>query len=451
MCGIAGFVGALQNNADGAELLGAMCQAIQRRGPDGDGFFHEGEVGLGMRRLSIIDLSGGWQPIYNEDRTLTVVFNGEIYNYAALRADLLKRGHTFSTHSDTETLVHGYETWGDDFPSQLRGMFAFALWDRKRRRLLLARDRIGIKPLYYTIVHQTLFFASEIKALLQVPEIDRRFSMEAVNAYLTFGYIPDSSTIYEEIRQIPPGAMMIWEEGRGIIKPYWSLPATPPSLRTPEEWKEALRHHIEEAVQLHLVSDVPVGVFLSGGIDSSGILGLVARQAKTPIKTFSVGFEGASFFDERPYAKMVADRYRTEHHEFVVRPDVRKIFPDLIEAFDQPFADSSSIPTYYVSQMTRQHVKVALSGLGGTSFSVDTNGIAAASWQRVFNRSRRASAGHLWRGSPIFPTAEASVDEPDQTFRRVHKSGRSRAISEHDLLLFRRRAPTIDRSRRRIG
>ncbi len=387
MCGIAGFVGELQSRADGAALLASMCQTLRRRGPDGDGFFHQEDVGLGMRRLSIIDLSGGWQPIYNEDRTLTVVFNGEIYNYAALRADLLQRGHTFSTHSDTETLVHGYETWGDDFPSHLRGMFAFALWDRKRRRLLLGRDRIGIKPLYYAIVRQTLFFASEIKALLQVPEIDRRLSLDAVNAYLTFGYIPDPATIYEEIRQIPPGEMMIWEEGKGIVKPYWHLPVTPPPIHTPEEWKEALRHHLEEAVRLHMVSDVPVGVFLSGGIDSSGILGLVARQQTNPIETFSIGFEGNAFFDERPFAKMVAARYRTEHHEFVVRPDVRQILPDLIEAFDQPFADSSAIPTYYVSQMTRQQVKVALSGLGGDElfggYERYRGGLMAARFQSI--------------------------------------------------------------------
>jgi asparagine synthase (glutamine-hydrolysing) len=366
MCGIVGFVGEPLDEGSDRNLLTRMCGAIRHRGPDGEGIFYAKNIGLGMRRLSIIDLESGQQPISNEDGTITVVFNGEIYNYQELRQTLAMKGHHFSTESDTETIVHAYEQFGEQCPSHLRGMFAFALWDQRNQRLILARDRMGIKPLYYAVLDNTLFFASEMKALGIVPKIKNRkiISEEAVNAYFTFGYIPDPLTIFDCVQQLPPGNMIIWERGNFRVQQYWNLRPNNSTPRSLQEWKEELLTQLDEAVRLHLVSDVPVGVFLSGGIDSSAVLALMVKHLGKRVKTFSIGFEGNSFYDERFYAKMVADQYETEHHEFVVQPDVRDILPHLIDAFDQPFADSSSIPTYYVSQITSQHVKVALSGLG---------------------------------------------------------------------------------------
>ncbi|MBI5180249.1 MAG: asparagine synthase (glutamine-hydrolyzing) [Nitrospirae bacterium] len=365
MCGIVGFVSEILKANNNQSLLKEMCNSITHRGPDGEGLFFRKNVGLGMRRLSIIDLTTGQQPIFNEDGAIAVVFNGEIYNYHELRTALIEKGHRFSTESDTETIVHCYEEYGDKCPSYLRGMFAFAIWDDKNQRLILARDRMGIKPLYYSIFNKKLYFASEIKALLKVPEITQTISPEAVNAYFTFGYIPDPLTIFEEIKQLLPGNMLIWEKGKFNIQRYWELPLISLSQRSPKEWEDEILSKLDESVRLHMVSDVPVGIFLSGGIDSSAILALMAKHTTQQIKTFSIGFEGNSFYDERPFAKIVTDKYRTEHHEFIVRPDVKNILSNLIEAFDQPFADSSAIPTYYVSQMTSQYVKVALSGLGG--------------------------------------------------------------------------------------
>jgi asparagine synthase (glutamine-hydrolysing) len=386
MCGIVGFVGESISIENGRSILLEMCGSIRHRGPDGEGIFHEKNVGLGMRRLSIIDLATGQQPIFNEDRTVSVVFNGEIYNYQELRKSLIDKGHRFSTESDTETIVHAYEEFGDKCVNHLRGMFSFALWDEKRQRLVLARDRIGIKPLYYAVANNNLFFASEIKALAKVPRISRTISPGTVNAYFTFGYIPDPLTVFEEIKQLLPGTMLIWESGKLTVQRYWELHPINPVNHSLRELEEELLFKLDESVRLHLVSDVPLGLFLSGGVDSSAILALMARNSRQRIKTFSIGFEGNSFYDERPFAKMVADRYGTEHHEFVVRPNVEGILFNLIDAFDQPFADSSAIPTYYVSQMTAKHVKVALSGLGGDELLGGYERYLGGLWAETYRR-----------------------------------------------------------------
>lgn len=386
MCGIVGFASEISKANNNQSLLKEMCNSIYHRGPDGVGLFFRKNVGLGMRRLSIIDLETGQQPIFNEDGTIAIVFNGEIYNYHELRTALIEKGHHFSTESDTETIVHCYEEYGDKCASHLRGMFAFALWDERKQRLVLARDRLGIKPLYYTITNKTLFFASEIKAFLKITEITRTISPDAVNAYFTFGYIPDSLTIFEEIKQLLPGTMLVWGKGKFTTQRYWSLHPTNSDQHSLQEWKEELLYKLEEAVRLHLVSDVPVGVFLSGGIDSSAILALMARHTNKRIKTFSIGFEGNSFYDERPFAKIVADKYGTEHHEFIVQPDVKNILPNLIDTFDQPFADSSAIPTYYVSKMTSKYVKVALSGLGGDELFGGYERYLGGLWAEAYNR-----------------------------------------------------------------
>ncbi len=366
MCGICGYFG------DGANISGPtlerMNQTLERRGPDDKGILREPGVGLAMRRLSIIDLSGGHQPIHNEDRSVWVVCNGEIYNYRELRGALEQRGHHFETNSDTEVIVHLYEEYGDDLVHHLRGMFAFALWDARRRRGLIARDRLGIKPLFYADVGGTVLFGSEIKALLASGVVNRDLDHQALDAFFTFTYIPAPLTIYRAVRKLEPGHLLIHEAGRTEKRAYWDLDVSKTDRETDQQvWLERFDAAIEDAVKSHLVSDVPVGAFLSGGIDSSLVVGLMSRHLEDPVQTFTMGFGGArnSLIDERPLAAKVAARYGCEFHAFAVQPDFRQIVGDIVNAFDEPFADDSVIPSYYVSQLTRQHVKVALSGLGG--------------------------------------------------------------------------------------
>jgi asparagine synthase (glutamine-hydrolysing) len=319
---------------------------------------------LGMRRLSIIDLAGGRQPIRNEDGTVRVVFNGEIYNYRELRAELVACGHTFYTDTDTETIVHAYEQWGEDAFSHLRGMFAIALWDRRNRTLLLARDRVGIKPLHYTEHHGGLAFGSEIKSLLASGRHERSLSPAALDHYLSFLYTPADATIFRGIRKLPPGHLLRWEDGHLSVRRYWQLPAEESFAGSIEEATEQLTAVLADAVKSHLVSDVPIGALLSGGVDSSLVVGLMARASSQPIKTFSIGFDDPAF-DELDAARHVAQLFATDHHEFVVRPDALSVIDSLVEHFDEPFGDSSAIPTWYVSQMARRHVTVVLSGDGG--------------------------------------------------------------------------------------
>ncbi len=365
MCGICGTV----TSGDTADpsVVERMCGRLVHRGPDSHGLFHRGPVALGARRLSIIDLEHGDPPIANEDGSAVVVQNGEIYNYRELRRELEARGHRFATASDTEVLVHAYEEHGEGFVERLRGMFAIALWDERRRRLLLARDRFGIKPLFYRVAGGELSFASELKSMLELPGFSRQVDPRAVSAYLAFNSIPAPLTIFAEARKLPPGTTLVWEEGEAAVERY-ARPAPVPASevrRGPEDaLAEELRGVLEDSVRAHLVADVPVGVLLSGGVDSAGLTALAAGQSAEPVRTFSIGFEESSF-DELDRARLVAKRYGTDHHELILRPDAVELLPRLVEAFDEPFGDSSAVPTYLVSELAAGEVKVALSGEGG--------------------------------------------------------------------------------------
>ncbi len=360
MCGICGI--ASSRGAVDPGRLAAMSATLVHRGPDSDGTFVEGPVGLAARRLAIIDLQTGDQPIANEDGTIHVVQNGELYNYRELRAELERTGHRFATQGDTEVLVHLYEEHGTGFAERLRGMFAVALWDAPRRRLVLARDRYGIKPLYYRATAEGIEFASELRALPR-----GEIHLEALEAFLAFNSIPAPLTIFREARKLPAGHVLVWEGGAPRIERFARpAPVDARELRTDEEAElvEELRARLRDSVRAHLVSDVPVGVLLSGGIDSSALAALAAEESSERLRTFSIGFEERSF-DELADARVVAERYGTEHRELVLRPDAALLLPALAEAFDEPFADSSALPTYLVSQLAAQDVKVALSGEGG--------------------------------------------------------------------------------------
>jgi asparagine synthase (glutamine-hydrolysing) len=365
MCGIAGFVSSAGWTA--ATLQG-MNDVIFRRGPDGEGVLHTGPVGLAMRRLAIIDLAGGWQPVYNEDRSVAVVFNGEIYNYRALREGLRARGHQFRTDSDTEVIVHLYEEKGADLVQDLEGMFAFALWDARQEQLLLARDRLGIKPLYMAQLPGGVLFGSEIKSLLSTGLVPPDIDWQAMDEFFTYTFIPAPRSIYRAITKVPPGTTVTVDaQGRLQSRTYWQVPDAAPVRRTHAEWIERVESGLKRAVESHLVSDVPVGAFLSGGIDSGLMVAMMAAASERPVETFTVGFAdaGSSFIDERVYARMIAQRYRLNHHEINVEPHVAQIIQDVVAAFDEPFSDDSVIPSYYVSQAAARFVKVALTGLGG--------------------------------------------------------------------------------------
>jgi asparagine synthase (glutamine-hydrolysing) len=364
MCGIAGAL-SLDGRPVSPGELHAMCAAMVHRGPDDDGFYLGPEVGLGMRRLRIIDLETGRQPIRNEDGTIWVVFNGEIYNFRELRRELEARGHVFSTATDTETIVHLYEERGADCVTKLRGMFAFALWDERRRTLLLARDRLGIKPLYYAEVGGKLLFASEVKALLQSADIAGGLNWGAVSRLFTFLCTPATDSIIEGIRKLEPGHILIASPGQGLRRErYWDPHFAPEYGRPEAYFVDRLRDLIEESVRLHLVSDVPLGAFLSGGIDSSAVVATMARLGSGPVKTFSVGFTEPDY-NEAGYARIIAERLGTEHHELILEPNVLEVIEDLAWYLDEPFGDPSAIPTYMVSKLASEHVTVVLSGDGG--------------------------------------------------------------------------------------
>ena len=366
MCGITGFVTdstRLGNQLERAETLERMCTVISHRGPDDQGTMVNDVVALGMRRLSIIDLSGGHQPMSSGDFTL--VFNGEIYNYRELREQLQARGYRFQTKSDTESILHSYEEYGDNCVDHLRGMFAFALWDANKRKLFIARDRVGEKPLYYTLTKNgTFVFGSELKCLLEHPDVEREIDPEALDAYLTFGYVPDPLSIFKGIKKLAPGYSLTLIDGNVSVKQYWDFPYEQAEERSEDDYVEELRQRLQESVRMRLVSDVPLGAFLSGGVDSSTIVALMAQEMSEPVKTFSIGFAEDSY-DELKYARLVAQRFGTDHHELIVTPDVCNIVDELIRHFDEPFADQSAIPTYYVSKLAREYVTVVLSGDGG--------------------------------------------------------------------------------------
>ncbi len=365
MCGIAGFAGSLRTDAD-RDVLRRMSSAVRHRGPDGEGFFLDDDVGLAMRRLAIIDVDGGNQPIFNEDRSICVVLNGEIYNFQDLRHDLEQRGHQFGTHSDTEAIVHLYEESGPACVEHLWGMFAFALWDSRGKTLLLARDRLGKKPLvYYPRPDGGLAFASEFRALFAHPRVPRAVHPGAIDDYLTYLYIPAPSTAYQDVYKLPPGHRLVWQPGRQpVVEPYWRIRFGEKQRLSEDEALEQFGDLFRDAVRRRLISEVPLGAFLSGGMDSSSVVAEMATLSSAPVKTFSIGF-GERDFDELRFARQVAERYGTEHHEMVVEPHALEILPELVRHYGEPYGDSSAVPTYYVSQMTRQHVTVALNGDGG--------------------------------------------------------------------------------------
>jgi asparagine synthase (glutamine-hydrolysing) len=410
MCGIAGFADltapAPHSLESDLSRVKQMCDVMRHRGPDDDGFHVVPGVALGMRRLSIIDLTTGHQPMHNEDGTIHVVFNGEIYNYRELRATLEASGHRFSTSSDTETIAHGYEEWGEDVFSKLRGMFGIAVWDARTRTLLVARDRAGIKPMYYAESAGRLFFGSEAKCLLVNTEVNRELDAAALDHYLAYQYTPRDGSIFRAIRKLRPGHYLKAAGGAVTTVQYWQLPIPRAGEAFRGDEREALaelRTVLAGAVRSHMISDVPLGAFLSGGIDSSIVVALMAQASDRPVKTFSIGFEEAGF-DELPHARQVATHLGTDHHEFVVRPDALGILDRLVWHFDEPFADASAIPTWYVSEMARRHVTVVLSGDGGDElFGGYTRYVPhprVASFDRLAPVIGRAVAGAAWRALP---------------------------------------------------
>jgi asparagine synthase (glutamine-hydrolysing) len=392
MCGIAGIIDV--NNRVDRDILLRMTNIMQHRGPDGEGFYIDTLVGLGHRRLSIIDLEGGSQPMSNEDGSVWITYNGEIYNFPILQKGLSQRGHRFRTRSDTEVIIHAYEEYGTDCLRHLRGMFAFAIWDAKKSQLFLARDRLGKKPLYYYFNNERFVFTSEIKAILQDQGIPRAIDLTALKDYFTYGYIPFPKTIFKDIYKLPPAHFMVvslLDARVTTVKPikqakltikidqYWDIKYEPDYSLSERQWIEALLEKLKEAVKIRLISDVPLGVFLSGGLDSSTVVALMSMVQDMPVKTFSIGFKEEDFSELR-YARTVAERFGTKHHEMIVEPDAIEILPRLAWQFDEPFADSSAIPTYYVSKIARENVTVILSGDGGDETFAGYNRYASAFW-----------------------------------------------------------------------
>ena len=363
MCGIVGLV---RNDGKPIDegLLARMNEAIRHSGPDEDGFYVNGSVGLAMRRLAIIDLKSGQQPIHNRDRTAWIVFNGEIYNYLELREKLEKLGHTFYTNSDTEAIVHAYDQYGSDCPKHLRGMFAFAIWDERTQELFLARDRVGKKPLLYAEVNGQLVFGSEFSAILLHPDVSKEIRPEAIDCYLSFMCVPAPLTAYRAIKKLEPGHSLRWRKGEVKTERYWQPDFSKKLDISEEEAGERAIEILRDAVKVRLMSEVPLGAFLSGGIDSSAVVALMSQESSEKVKTFSIGFEEQDF-SELQHAKRIAEHVGADHHEFIVRPDAVEILPMLVEHYGEPYADSSAVPTYYVARETRRHVTVALNGDGG--------------------------------------------------------------------------------------
>lgn len=366
MCGICGKL-IFQDRIPSPEVIRGMCRTIVHRGPDDEGVYTAPHIGLGQRRLSVIDLApSACPPLSNEDGTVWLVFNGEIYNFQELRKDLQKRGHGFRTNSDTEVLIHLYEDEGVECLRKLRGMFAFALWDNCREILFCARDRMGKKPFCYTLTPQALVFGSEIKAITADADISVAPNYHAIDQYLTYQFVPSPLTAFKGIKRLRPGEYLTCDlKGNLKTKRYWELSHSTKTNARPEEIERELLHRLRESVRMRTISDVPLGAFLSGGIDSATIVALMAQESAQPVKTFSIGFEEGENFNELPFARLLADRYCTEHHELIVKPDAAELLPLLVWHYNEPFADSSALPTYYVSQMTRKNVTVALSGDGG--------------------------------------------------------------------------------------
>ncbi len=424
MCGICGIVSYDPKQPVNGDVVAAMSRVLAHRGPDDEGCYvaafddaaGHAELGLGFRRLSIIDVAGGRQPMANEDETVWVAFNGEIYNFRELRPGLEAAGHRFRTRSDTEVLLHLYEEQGVECLQQLRGMFAFAIWDSRERRLMLARDRLGQKPLVYFHDAKRFAFASELKSILQLPNVPREVNHEAIHHYLTYQYVPAPLSILQGCHKLPPAHYALFQGNELRVERYWSPDFAAKSDAPEAQLADEVRGVLEEATRLRLVSDVPLGAFLSGGIDSSIVVGLMAKLMDEPVKTFSIGFEETKY-DETSYARIVSDHFGTDHHEMTVRPNAVEILPKLVWHYDEPFADSSAIPTYYVSEMARQHVTVALTGDAGDETFAGYPRYRAARIGQWFDHLpgflRRFLAGPMWRYLP------ASVEA--KTWRRRAK------------------------------
>ncbi len=365
MCGIAGKFNFSDNAPVSRELIARMNVAQAHRGPDGSGEYFDRGVGLAHRRLSILDVEGGHQPMTNEDNTIWIVFNGEIYNFPELRDRLEAKGHKFRSHCDTEAIVHLYEDLGENCVDELRGMFAFAIWDSRVEKLFIARDRLGIKPLHYTVLgNKSLVFGSEIKAILQDEAVPRRVNPDALSEYISLLYVPDPGTMFDGIQKLPPAHALSCDRNGVRVRQYWDVDYNVNESLTEEQAAGQLFDLLKGTVKDHLLSDVPLGAFLSGGVDSSTIVGLMREVITGKLVTSSIGFEEEAY-NELPYARQMAERFHSEHHEHVVHADIEHLFPLIVWSFDEPFADSSAIPTYYVSKTAREHVTVALSGDGG--------------------------------------------------------------------------------------
>jgi asparagine synthase (glutamine-hydrolysing) len=428
MCGIAGLVSFEGLPSEAPALAVRMRDVLAHRGPDEAGLHCDRFAALAHRRLSIVDLGNGQQPLSNEDGSIWIVFNGEIYNHAELRARLEPLGHRYRTHSDTESIVHAYEQWGDDCVRELRGMFAFAIWDGPRRRLLLARDRLGVKPLFYHYAAGTLTFGSEIKALLENPAVPRAWSPAAIDAFLAFQYVPAPETVYEEIWKLPAAHTLAVDHGGATLRRYWTLEFTgEDSGATEAALLDELDALVTESVRLRMVSDVPLGAFLSGGIDSSVVVAAMTRVASGRVVTTSVGFAEQAF-DELAYARIVADHLGTEQHEQIVSPDIAELLPKLAWHFDEPFADSSMVPTYYVSAAARQHVTVALSGDGGDEVWAGYSRHRVERWESAMRQRLGAigsrTAGALGQLLPLGVKGARSLRHlglaPDEACARKH-------------------------------
>jgi asparagine synthase (glutamine-hydrolysing) len=423
MCGIAGQMSA-RKPVDPA-LIDRMCAAIEHRGPDSRGVHVQDGIGLGIQRLRVIDLHTGDQPVFNEDGSVVVVLNGEIYNFRELRQDLIRRGHRFATEGDTEVIVHLYEEQGSACVHALRGMFAFALWDNRDRSLLLARDRVGKKPLFYSERDGVITFASELQGLLQDRGISRELDHTALDCYYAYQYVPAPMSAFRAVRKLPPATTLTFRDGRASLEQYWQLDyARKQSATHPEDLHEQVRTAIDAAVRRRMIADVPLGAFLSGGIDSSAVVAVMAAASSDPVKTFSIGFEQRAF-DELPHARRVAELFGTDHHEFTVEPSAIELLPQIVRHYGEPFADASAIPSFYLAKLTRQHVTVALNGDGGDESFAGYNRYASnalAGRLESFPLPLRRSIGAIAERVP-------SMGQPRSTWNRGRRLGRSLALT----------------------
>ncbi len=398
MCGICGKIHFDLNKPVLQNEIHKMTELIHHRGPDDSGYYINKNAGLGFRRLSIIDLDTGHQPLTNEDGTLWIVFNGEIYNHLSLRKMLIGKGHQFKTKSDTEIIIHLFEEYGNECVNHLRGMFAFAIWNERNKKLFCGRDRFGIKPFFYFQDKDSFIFGSEIKSILSAVNSSSSISIPQLDQYLAFGYSSEEGTIYQDIKKLKPAhTLEIESGGRTKITRYWDIHYQPDYSKTEEEWCSLVEDKLSEAVKSRLMSDVPLGAFLSGGVDSSAVVALMAKHSNSPVKTFSIGFKEAEF-NELKYAREVARKYNTEHHEQIVEPESVGLLPKLVDTYDEPFADSSAIPTYFVSKFAREFVTVVLSGDGGDELFGGYNKYQKMNNIRNFNRLPHSMGKHLWGG-----------------------------------------------------